>query len=97
MTNTMRPLEEIQRMIDDLREQGYYCFISNIAHSFDGGTATNVTPNGEFAVSFVRLGEVEHKPTAIHANLRHAILKAIEKKRYEIYTAKNLPNNQKVS
>jgi hypothetical protein len=71
-------------MIDDLRLQGYFCFISNTAYSFAGGRRTLLTPNGEFAVTFMVVGDPFREPDAIHADMRLAILKAVEVVRKEI-------------
>jgi hypothetical protein len=78
--------QEIFEDLEDLRLQGSFCFISNVAYSFAGGRRINLAPNGEFAVTFMTPGDPIKEPDAIDADLKKAILKAIEKVK-----AKNLP------
>lgn len=67
MTNCFKPINEIQKMIDSLREKGYNCEITNYGW------------NGQYAVTFWESGTGKGSGLRIvHKNLRHAVLKAIE-------------------
>jgi hypothetical protein len=71
--------KEIQDRIDSLKERNIFCFISNTAFSFAGGRRTNLTPNGEWAVTFMTPGSYIEEPHCIHADFEEALLGALKK------------------
>lgn len=74
--------EEIQLELDKLWVQGYFFTCSNYAYDIENNV---FNPNGEYAVVIGKAGVVYYnEPTAVHKDLKIAIIIAIEKVKEEI-------------